>query len=242
MARVVGEQAHGAQVRDRVRRDRRAVCRAGLGVRRLAAHSARRARQCGINRAGGRDSDHPVGSGRESPARKTIRTFGQWGAGRTGYIYRAWHAHRLSNTRLHPASVSFFGFEQYSSWYSPAHQQITHPPPRLGQGLRGSWHATSAPPRASQAGRGSMLGVADPVLIESIKLAELSELRSRRAKIVGFVFPVAVADRHTAEQHLIRRQLKARIGACRHDGLRQVATSRRAPRRRMLPSVIGGRG
>jgi hypothetical protein len=45
-------------------------------------------------------------------------------------------------------------------------------------------------------------------LIESIKLAELSERRSRRAKIVGFVVPVAVAHRHAAEQHLIRRQLQ----------------------------------
>src|SRR5262249_16810418 len=49
-------------------------------------------------------------------------------------------------------------------------------------------------------------GVADPVLVESIKLAELSELRSRRAEIVGFVLPVAVTDRHATEQHLIRRQ------------------------------------
>jgi hypothetical protein len=51
-----------------------------------------------------------------------------------------------------------------------------------------------------------MTGVADPVLVESIKLAELTELRSRRAEIVGFVLPVAVTDRHAAEQHLIRRQ------------------------------------
>jgi len=51
-----------------------------------------------------------------------------------------------------------------------------------------------------------MTGVADPVLLESIKIAELAERGSRRAEIVGLVLPVAVADRHAAEQHLIRRQ------------------------------------
>ena len=40
MAGVAGKQAHGAQVRAGVRRDRRAVCHADLGVRRLAVLSA----------------------------------------------------------------------------------------------------------------------------------------------------------------------------------------------------------
>jgi hypothetical protein len=50
-----------------------------------------------------------------------------------------------------------------------------------------------------------MTGVADPVLVEPIKLAELAERRPRRAEIVGFVLPIAVTDRHAAEQHLTRR-------------------------------------
>src|SRR6476620_5988211 len=45
-------------------------------------------------------------------------------------------------------------------------------------------------------------------LIESVKLAELAEVRTRRAESVGLVLPVAVANRHAAKQHLVRRQLE----------------------------------
>ena len=47
-----------------------------------------------------------------------------------------------------------------------------------------------------------------PRLIESVELAELMQLRARRAEIVGLVLPVAVADRHAAEQHLVLRQFQ----------------------------------
>src|SRR5580704_3999181 len=41
--------------------------------------------------------------------------------------------------------------------------------------------------------------------LETKKLAELRELRPRRAEAVGRVLVIAVADRHGAEQHLFRR-------------------------------------
>src|SRR5258707_12215689 len=47
-----------------------------------------------------------------------------------------------------------------------------------------------------------------PGLIESVELAELIQLRARRAEVVGLVLPIAVADRHAAEQHLVLRRFQ----------------------------------
>src|SRR4029079_9540343 len=49
-------------------------------------------------------------------------------------------------------------------------------------------------------------------LIESVELAELVQLRARRAEVVGLVLSVAVADRHAAEQHLVLRQFQEIAG------------------------------
>ena len=62
-----------------------------------------------------------------------------------------------------------------------------------------------------------------PSLIEAVELAELAQFRPRRAEIVGLVLPVAVADRHAAEQHLVLAAISGNRRRCRRAAPRPPA-------------------
>src|SRR5580704_6096950 len=73
--------------------------------------------------------------------------------------------------------------------------------------IQRSWRRELPLPRGERVGvRGlGRFKQTPPSSLETKKLAELRKLRARRAKAVGRMSVVAVADRHGAEQHLFGR-------------------------------------